>query len=104
MTGESGEACFPQAGYRLNPLLQLHWRPFGDEWVLFEALSGHTHQMDTLTAATLMMFGTHSVQLPELVSQLAEELELPADPELSTAVSSVLERLAVAGLIESAVS
>ena len=104
MTGALGEACFAQAGYRLNPLLQLHWRSFGDEWVLFEALSGHTHQMDTLTAVTLMMFAQTSVQLPELVSQLAAELELPVNQGLSDALSGILERLAAAGLIESAVS
>lgn len=104
MTGEPGEASFARAGHRLNPLLQLHWRPFGDEWVLFEALSGHTHQMDTLTAATLMMIGTHSLQLPELVSQLAAELELPVNQELSNALGGILERLAAAGLIESDVS
>ena len=104
MTGELGEADFARAGYRLNPLLQLHWRQFADEWVLFEALSGHTHQMDTLTAVTLMMFGTHSVQLPELVSQLAAELELPVNQALSNAVRGILERLAAAGRIEPVVS
>jgi len=104
MTGDSSEACFVQAVHRLNPLMQLHWCQFGDDWVLFEALSGHTHQMDTLTAVTLMTLGRTSVQLPELVSQIAEELELPVNPELSNALSGILERLAAAGLIESAVS
>ena len=60
--------------------------------------------MDTLTAATLMMCGTHSVQLPELVSQLAAELALPVNQALSDALSGILERLAAAGLIESVVS
>ena len=93
-----------QAVYRLNPITQLHWWQFGEDWVLFEAVSGHTHQMDTLTAVTLMTLGRTSVQLPELVSQIAEELELPVNPELSNALSGILERLAAAGLIESAVS
>jgi PqqD family protein of HPr-rel-A system len=104
MTGKSGEASFAQSGHRINSLLQLHWRPFGDEWVLFEAVSGHTHQMDTLTAVTLMMFAQTSVQLPELVSQVAAELELPVNQALSDTLSGILERLAAAGLIESVVS
>ena len=40
-----------QAVYRLNPMVQLHWRQFGDDWVLFEALSGQTHQMAGVTVA-----------------------------------------------------
>ena len=90
--------------WHLNALTSLHWRRWGDEWALFDVGSGQTHQMDTLTAATLMMFGTHSVQLPELVSQLAAELELPVNQALSNAVRGILERLAAAGLIEPVVS
>jgi len=93
-----------QAAYRLNPITQLHWCQFGDDWVLFEALSGHTHQMDTFTAVTLMTLGAMSVKLPELVSQISEELEVPVNPELSNLLSGILERLAAAGLIESSVS
>lgn len=47
-------------GLRLNPLVELHWRQFGDDWVLFEATSGLTHQMDAVTSAVLSCFEDHA--------------------------------------------
>jgi PqqD family protein of HPr-rel-A system len=89
--------------WHLNALAALHWRCWDNEWAVFDVGSGQTHQIDTLTAVTLMMLEASPVPLPELVSRVAEELLIPGDQELSAALSGVLKRLVAAGLIESAV-
>lgn len=59
--------------------------------------------MDTLTAVTLMMVEASPVDSSELVSRVAEELLIPGNQELSDVLNGILDRLATAGLIESAV-
>ena len=90
--------------WHLNVLASLHWRCWNNEWAVFDVGSGQTHQMDTLTAVTLMMLEASPVHLPELVSRVAEELLIPCDQELSTALSGALQGLVAAGLIETAIS
>lgn len=85
----------------LNGLASLHWRRWDSEWVVFDVGSGQTHQMDTLTAATLMMIESGIVDSSGLLSAVAEELLLPNDSELLIAVTDVLEKLTMVGLIES---
>ena len=87
--------------WHLNMLASLHWRCWNDEWVVFDVGSGQTHQMDTLTAVTLMMVESTASTLPELVSRIADELLIPSDNQLSDAVGGILEQLAATGLIES---
>ncbi|WP_274595964.1 HPr-rel-A system PqqD family peptide chaperone [Rhodoferax sediminis] len=87
--------------WHLNELASLHWRCWGDEWVVFDAGSGQTHQMDTLTAATLLAVEACAGCIDQLVSRIASELTVTNDHELSNAVRGVLERLATTGLIES---
>lgn len=90
--------------WHLNALASLHWRCWDDEWAVFDVGSGQTHQMDTLTAVTLMMVeAVPVVDFPGLVSRVAEELLIPGSQALSDALSAILERLAAAGLIESKV-
>lgn len=69
---------------------------------MFDVGSGQTHQMDTLTAVTLMTIEESPVHFPELVSRVAEELLIPGDQDLSGVLHGVLERLLAAGLIEAA--
>jgi hypothetical protein len=69
--------------------------------VVFDVGSGQTHQMDTLTAATLLAVEACAGCIDQLVSRIASELTVTNDHELSNAVRGVLERLATTGLIES---
>ena len=68
---------------------------------MFDVGSGQTHQMDTLTAATLLTVEASAGDIDQLVSQIANELTVPDGHELSNAVRGVLEQLAATGLIES---
>lgn len=68
---------------------------------MFDVGSGQTHQMDTCTATTLMMLEAGPLDLPALAAQVADELQLPNNAELSSVLMNTLEQLVSVGLIES---
>lgn len=67
---------------------------------MFDVGSGITHQMDTLTAVTLMMFEDAPAHLEELASSVAEELLIPNNEALADTLNGVLEQLVTSGLVE----
>ena len=86
--------------WQLNGLAELHWRQWNDEWVSFDMGSGQTHQMDSLTAVTLILLEEASATQRELELKVSKELQVPSSKELTCALGGVLERLATTGLIE----
>ena len=86
--------------WQLNAMASLNWRCWNDEWAVFDLSSGQTHQMDTLTAVTLMMLEAAPANLCGLASRVSEELLIPGDQELSNVLTDILKRLEAAGLIE----
>ena len=101
MTDSSLTAASEQTAYILNPLIQLHWRQLDDDWVVFEVLSGQTHQIDKVTAAVLMSFeaGT-ALSSVELLVLLAREFNVIVDNASAAPIASVLDRLSALGLIQ----
>jgi PqqD family protein of HPr-rel-A system len=86
--------------WRLQPLRDLHWRRWDDEFVVFDLGSGETHLFDALTAAALMCFDSGPLDLDGLTAQIAAELALPRDEGLSPALSELIEGLSRLGLVE----
>lgn len=86
--------------YQLNPLVQLHWRQFDDNWVLFEALSGQTHQMAGMTAVVLMCYETApSLSTAALLAALGADFDITVDATQAIPVLAVVDQLAALGLI-----
>lgn len=85
----------------LNPLAALHWRCWDEEWVLFDAGSGQTHQMDPVAAATLMAIEAGPVAMPELISEVALNLSVENAADLEEFVLPIVDQLIRLGLIES---
>ena len=81
-------------------MASLKWRCWDDEWAVFDVGSGQTHQMDTLTAATLMIVEAAPANTADLLSQVSEDFLLPSDRALSDVLSVILTRLEDTGLIE----
>ena len=101
MTDSSLTAGPGQAAYKLNPLIQLHWRLFDEDWLIFEVLSGQTHQIDKVTAAVLMSFEAGKVlSFSELIGVLAREFNIIVDNAGAAPIASVLDRLCALGLIQ----
>lgn len=100
MTDASLTVALRQAVYKLNPLIQLHWRQLDDDWLVFEVLSGQTHQIDKVTAAVLMSFeASTALSFAELLVVLAHEFGVTVDGAGAPPIASVLDRLAALGLI-----
>lgn len=85
---------------RLNPLVELHWRQFGNDWVLFEATSGLTHQMDALTSAVLMCFdGEGDVLMDSIQPLLAADIDDAQTVPNAAQIQTAIEQLRGLGLI-----
>lgn len=95
----------PKLLWRRHPLSDLHWRRWDDDWVVFDAGSGQTHRMDTLSAVVLLVLeDIESAGLAELGRHVADALEVAADPTLLAALDAVLQRQSIAGLVEPVVA
>ncbi len=89
-----------QMAWRLNSLSVLHWRRWGEDWVVFDAASGMTHRLDTLGATTLLMLQEFDADIAQLENQLAEELQIDNRAALRPMLETVLRRLQGADLIQ----
>ena len=84
---------------QLNPAVDLHWRQWDADWVVFDAASGCTHQMDELTAFALSCLEEAPRTEEALVAEVAEATSLPGG-KIAVALKPVLEQLTHLGLIE----
>ncbi|WP_083748656.1 HPr-rel-A system PqqD family peptide chaperone [Pelomonas sp. KK5] len=74
--------------WALAPLVDLHWRRWEREWLVFDSGSGQTHMLDTLDALVLLMLEPGAAAPATIAEAIAAELELdPAE------TGDVLERL-----------
>jgi len=89
--------------WRLEGRAQLHWRSLDDEWVVFDACSGDTHRLDTLSAAALTCLEAGPHDLEHLTAVLASELDLPDREGLASRLERLLEQLRNLGLVEPAI-
>lgn len=86
--------------HQLNPLIQLYWRQFDDYWVLFEALSGQTHQMSSVTAAVLMCYEAGPpLSTAALLAALGADFGISIDATQAAQILVVVDQLAALGLI-----
>lgn len=85
--------------WQLNQLVSLQWRCWDDEFVVFDVGSGETHQLNPITAATLMMLELSPADMDELISRVSHELMLAPDEQLRIAVNEAVHGLQIAGLI-----
>jgi PqqD family protein of HPr-rel-A system len=86
--------------WRLNPISDLTWRRWGDEWVVFDAAAGDTHQLDAIAAVTLMCFAEEPRSLRALASEVAAELALAEGEPLAQKLADIVRNFSQLGLIE----
>ncbi len=88
--------------WRLNPKSSLHYRHWGNEWAVFDVGSGHTHEMDTISAVALMCCENGWIELRQIVSAVMADLELPSDAynSLPPLIKNFLTQLTSLGVLE----
>jgi PqqD family protein of HPr-rel-A system len=78
----------------------LHYRHWGNEWVVFDVGSGQTHAMDTVSSVALMYCEEGWISLADISQGLMQELDLLPTAELSQSIRSALGQFTSLGLLE----
>lgn len=86
--------------WRINPLLELHWRDWGFDSVVFEAASGGTYLFGPLPAAVLSCFEEGQEALSTIVRSIAEDLPSVPEADLERLVLESVEEFSRLGWLE----
>lgn len=86
--------------WRLNPLVQLRWKVWGDGCVAFEAVSGETDTVDAVDAAVLSCCGPQPQSLTDITRALVADLGIEGSDALHTQVADALAGFAARGWLE----
>jgi PqqD family protein of HPr-rel-A system len=81
---------------------RLHWKAWGDEFVIFDEGSGDTHLLDPLAAEFLKVLEESPADVPGLARRLGARLDLASDADLTGRVRELVERFVAVGLVEAA--
>jgi len=79
---------------------ELHWRSWGEEYLVFHGGSGDTHLLGEMEAQILKRLQQTPAHIPELVTELGSALTTDDDDEPYFFVESVLEALEKLALVE----
>lgn len=83
--------------FRLHPLLDLNWKQWDGEWVVFESVSGQTASFDALEAAAIGCFEHAALDLQALTATMADDLGISPGPDLEQHLQAFVEDLFLRG-------
>ena len=87
--------------WRANPLIELHWRDWGDDSVVLEACSGQLFQFDPLSAAAMACFEAGPQAFESVLAALASDLGVAVtDDEFRDTVRAVVQEFQKLGWLE----
>ena len=84
---------------KLSIVSRLHWKRWGDEWVVFNSSSGQTHKLDRLSAILLLNCEDSEIAVPELLALVAEQAGTANDANLAVVVTRIVEQCESLGLL-----
>lgn len=96
----SDTAAREAAAWRTNPLIELHWRDWGDDSVVFEARSGQLFHFDPLGAALMACFEAGPRALDGVLAELAGDLGVPPEGEFADTVHALVQEFRRLGWLE----
>jgi PqqD family protein of HPr-rel-A system len=85
--------------YRLAVENGLVWRSWDGEIVVLNEASGDTHRLDLFASAAFEILVETPADAPTLTRRLAEELGMPIDVRLETALNGALSKFADLNLL-----
>jgi PqqD family protein of HPr-rel-A system len=77
----------------------LLWEEFGDEYLVYNCLSGETHFLNITAAEVLKLLQVESNTLPVLVARICAMFDMEEEPALTQYVSGLIQEFDHAGLI-----
>lgn len=84
---------------RLNPFGSLHWRLWGEEYVVYDEASSQTHVLDALTACTLLCIDAEGIEQSALIVEISQHAGADVD-SVTQALPFMLDQLTVAALVD----
>lgn len=90
----------PAGIFRLNPVAQLHWVGWDDEYVVFEESSGETHQLDAFRAFVLNSAVEGPIQVEGLLADMISAMPVEDRQATAQALQGVVDELETVGLLE----
>ena len=84
---------------RLHPFGSLHWRPWGEEYVVYDEASSQTHVLDALTACTLLCIDTEGIEQSALIVEVSQHAGVDVD-SVTQALPFMLNQLSDAALVD----
>ena len=84
---------------RLNPAVDLYWRHWDSDWVVFDVASGDTHQIDELTACALLCLEEGPLDDEALVAEVAAATSLPEEA-IQPVLHGAVRELTRLGLVD----
>ena len=101
MTPPAAPAGSGALAWRASPLIELHWRDWGDDSVVLEACSGQLFQFDPLSAALMACFEEGPQHFDAVLAALAADLSVAAaDDEFRDTVRAVVQEFQKLGWLE----
>jgi PqqD family protein of HPr-rel-A system len=89
--------------FRLNPVVELHWVGWHDEYVVFDETSGQTHLLDSLRAFLLNALSEREHDVESLLFELEHAAEMENNRSLRDTVNSILAEFDTVGLLKASV-
>jgi PqqD family protein of HPr-rel-A system len=86
--------------WKLPALVSLHMRHWNEEWAVFDAGSGETHLVDTLTAMALIVLESGTSSREDIIDHVCRTFELTDPSDVSSRVDEVITSLCQSGLAE----
>ena len=78
----------------------LHWRFWEDQYVVYNAGSGHTHLLDPVAALIVQNAAERDWDTDELIQHIVGLLELEGTQEIRENIQQILWNLNTLGLLE----
>jgi len=97
------EEASADARWRVRSAVELHWRDWGADSVVFEARSGQILQLDPLTAAVIGGVEEQAIGIDDLARGLAADLGETDPAAMRSVVSRVIEQFERLGWLEAQV-
>ena len=86
--------------WKLPPLVSLHMRHWNEEWAVFDAGSGQTHLVDTLTAMALIVLESGASSRQDIVDHVCRTFELTDPSDVAPRLDEIIAGLCQSGLAE----
>ena len=86
--------------WSLNPIVELHWRDWGDDSVVLEARSGQLFQFDALSAAVMACIEEKPQPVGQVLQALSADLGVSGGVEFRETVLAIVEEFRRLGWLE----